>query len=256
VTAAVWDAPLDWGAFDLVVLRSTWDYAERREAFLRWARSLRQVLNPVPVLEWNTDKERYLGDLAAAGVPVVPTRFVQPGGAFAPPADTFVVKPAVSAGGRSSARFAAGDERAVELVRRIHASGRTAMVQRDLGEVTETALVYVDGRYSHALRRRVPLPAAGEQDVLYLEEELAPTQATTSERELAAAALATAPGRVLYGRVDLADGYVIELELAEPSLYLAFGEGATERFAEAIAREAAASHRRLISAENGPTTNQ
>lgn len=253
---AVWDAPVDWSAFDLVVVRSTWDYPERRDAFLRWARSLSRVLNPVPVLEWNTDKERYLGDLAAAEVPVVPTGFVTPGEAFAPPGEPFVVKPAVSAGGRSSARFAAGDAGAGELVRWIHASGRTAMVQPDLGDVAETALVYVDGRYSHAVRRRVSLPAAGEHDVLYLNEELGPADASVEERSLAEAALAAAPGRLLYARVDVAGGYVIELELAEPSLYLAFGDGAAERFAEAIAREAAASQRRRISAEKGPTTSQ
>src|SRR5262249_47567110 len=107
---AVWDADLDWPRFDLVVLRSTWDYAGRRDAFLARARSLPRVLNPLPVLEWNTDKQRYLTDLAAAGVPVVPTEFVAPGEELDPPDGPFVVKPAISAGGRSSARFAAGEE--------------------------------------------------------------------------------------------------------------------------------------------------
>ena len=76
---AVWDdGAVEWDAFDLVVLRSTWDYAERRDEFLAWAGSLRRVENPVSLLEWNTDK-RYLEHLAAAGVPTVPTRFVAPG---------------------------------------------------------------------------------------------------------------------------------------------------------------------------------
>ncbi len=254
---AVWDAPgADWSAFDLVVVRSTWDYPERRPEFLAWARSLPRVLNPLAVLEWSTDKEHYLTDLAAAGVPVVPTQLVPPGAVFSPPAEPFVVKPAVSAGGRSSARFDPGDTNAGELVRRIHAEGRVAMVQPDLGDVTETALVYLDGSYSHSLRRRVPLPGADARDVFYLDEELAPGEATDEERGIAERALACAPGRLLYGRVDIAAGYVIELELAEPSLYLEFGEGAVGQLAAAIAREAAASQRRLISAENGPTTNQ
>ena len=98
---AIWDAAVDWQSFDLVVLRSTWDYAERREQFLRWAGSLQRVLNPVSVLEWNTDKERYLTDLVAAGVPIVPTRFAAPGEPLDPPGERFVVKPAISAGGRS-----------------------------------------------------------------------------------------------------------------------------------------------------------
>jgi glutathione synthase/RimK-type ligase-like ATP-grasp enzyme len=242
--AVVWDASdVDWSSFDLVVVRSTWDYAERRDDFLAWARSLPRVLNPPAVLEWSTDKARYLPALAAAGVPVVPTSFVPPGDPFSPPAEGFVVKPAVSAGGRSSARFHGGNEGAVSLVRRIHESGRTAMVQPDLGDETETAVVHIDGRYSHAVRRRVPLPSAEAEDVLYLEEEVAPGEAGAAERELAGRAIAAAPGPVLYGRVDIAAGCVVELELAEPSLYLSFaaGDEATERFADAIAREAAPS---------------
>jgi len=232
----VWDGEVDWARFDLVVLRSTWDYAERRDAFLAWARSLPRVLNPVPVLEWNTDKERYLTDLAAAGVPVVPTEFVPPGSALDPPDEPFVVKPAISAGGRSSARFDPGEAAAAhELVARIHAAGRTAMVQPYLGDVEETDLVFVDGTFSHALHRHVPLPAAGDRAVFYLDEKLRPAAATGHDRGVAEHALAAAPAELLYGRVDLVDGAVLELEIAEPSLYLGFGEGAAARLAAAIA---------------------
>jgi glutathione synthase/RimK-type ligase-like ATP-grasp enzyme len=248
---AVWDGDVDWSRFDVVVLRSTWDYAERRDAFLSWARSLPRVLNPLPVLEWNTDKERYLSDLAAAGVPVVPTKFVPPGAPLDPPGGAFVVKPAISAGGRSSARFRPDEAGAAQaLVERIHGQGRTAMVQPYLGEVEETDLVYIDGAYSHALHRRVPLPAAGGRNVLFLEEELRPAVVTDGDRVVAERALDAAPGQLLYGRVDLVGGAVLELEIAEPSLYLSFGEGAAARLAAAI------SQRLRISAENGPTTSQ
>jgi glutathione synthase/RimK-type ligase-like ATP-grasp enzyme len=248
---AVWDSGSDWCRFDLVVLRSTWDYAERRDIFLAWVRSLPRVLNPLPVLCWNTDKQRYLTDLAAAGVPIVPTEFVAPGEKLDPPGEPFVVKPAISAGGRSSANFQPRDlEAARGLVARIHADGRTAMVQPYLGDVEETDLVYIDGGYSHALRRRVPLPAAVDCDVFYLDEELRPAQARTRDCTVAEQALAAAPGELLYGRVDLVDGAVLELELAEPSLYLGFGEGAAARLAAAISR------RLRISAEDGPTMSQ
>ena len=234
---AVWDADVDWAAFDLAVVRSAWDYAERLDAFLAWARSLARVLNAVPVLEWNTNKERYLTDLAAAGVPVVPTSFVPPGAVFDPPDEPFVVKPAISAGGRSSAWFEADQaDAACKLVARIHGEARTAMVQPYLGDVEETDLVYLDGVYSHALHRRVPLPAAGDREVFYLDEELRPAEASDAERLVAEAALALAPGDLLYGRVDLVDGAVLELEVAEPSLYLSFGAGTAERLADAIGR--------------------
>jgi glutathione synthase/RimK-type ligase-like ATP-grasp enzyme len=237
--STVWDDPgADWDAYELVVVRSTWDYAERREQFLSWARSLRRVLNAPDVLDWSTDKERYLTDLERAGVPVVPTTFVQPGEAFDPPGEPFVVKPAVSAGGRRSARFEPGED-AEELVAAIHAGNQTAMVQPFLGDSAETALVYIGGSYSHALRRHVPLPSAAS-DVLYLDETVSACEPGPAERAVADAALRAAPGHLLYARVDLARGpngapVVLELELAEPSLYLEHHRGSTARLAKAIA---------------------
>ncbi len=95
---------MDWSE-GLVAVRSTWDYEDRREEFLTWARSLPRVLNSAALFAWNTDKH-YLAELAAAGLPVVPTALVEEDGdldaavAAHLPA---VVKPAVSAGGRGVA---------------------------------------------------------------------------------------------------------------------------------------------------------
>jgi len=264
---AVWDAPSDWSGFDLVVVRSTWDYAERRDAFLAWAESLPEVWNAAPVLRWSTDKELYLSDLERAGVPVVPTRFLPPGTGFGPPGGPFVVKPAVSAGGRRSGRFAPEEAgAAAKLVEAIHAAGGTAMVQPYLGPaelIGELGLVYLEGSYSHAVRRSVPLPAPdGPGTTLYLAESVTAAQPSAAALELAGRTLAAVPfGPLLYARVDLVNGpggapLVLELELAEPSLYLSADTGATERFAAAIERAAAASQRRRISADNGPTTRQ
>jgi hypothetical protein len=108
------------------------------------------------------------------------------------------------------------------------------MVQPFLGDAEEKALVYIDGRYSHSLRRRVPLPAAGARSVFYLDEELAPARASAGERGTAEAALACVPGDALYARIDLLGGAVLELELTEPSLYFSFGDGSAERLAAAI----------------------
>lgn len=234
---AVWDdAAVEWDTFDVVVVRSTWDYAERRDGFLAWARSLRRVVNDVPLLEWNTDKERYLTDLQQAGVPIVPTAFVPPGTTFEPPAAPFVVKPSISAGGRSSAWFPPDDRSTADaLVAELHAGARTAMIQPYLADAEEKALVYIGGEYSHALVRRVPLPAAGARAVFYLDEQLEPAEATPGERATAEAAIACAPGEPLYGRVDLLGGAVLELELTEPSLYFAFGDGSADRLARAVA---------------------
>ena len=144
-----------------MVIRSTWDYARRRDEFLRWCESVGERLhNRAALVRWNTDK-RYLGDLADAGVPVVETRYVEPGEPMPELEGEIVVKPNVSAGGRDTGRFgpAAHDE-ARELIAAIQASGRTAMVQPyqpTVDAVGETAVLCIDGEPAHALRKRAVL---------------------------------------------------------------------------------------------------
>lgn len=242
---AVWDDPgVDWDRFALVVLRSTWDYPPRVGEFLRWAASVPRLANPAPVVAWNVDK-RYLADLRAAGVPVVPTAFVPPGNAPPSTDGEVVVKPAVSAGARDTARLR--DPAAIaDLVARIHASGRTAMVQPYLDTVDadgETAVVFVGGRASHAARKGPLLRAgAGPVEGLYAEESMSARTAGAAEVAVAAAALAVVPADdepLLYARVDLLPGpggpVVLEVEVTEPSLFLGLG-GAVEAFADAVAR--------------------
>ncbi len=216
-------------------MRSAWDYAERWEEFLGWAEAVPRIENPLPVLRFGVDKERYLTALAGAGVPVVPTVFVRPGEAFRAPDEPFVVKPAISAGGRRSARFEPGDASASDLVAEITDAGDTAMVQPLLEQVPETSLVYLDGRFSHSLSRRAPLPPGRAEEVLFLEEELGPHDVTPQEQCVAEAALARAPSPTLYARVDLLGGRVLELEVVEPSLYLSFDPAAADRLAAAVA---------------------
>ena len=232
---AIWDDPdVDWSRFDLVVVRSAWDYAERWQAFLAWAESVPRLENPLSVLRFGVDKERYLTALAAAGVPVLPTLFLGPGAPFAPPEQPFVVKPAISAGGRRSARFEAGDEDARNLIIEITGAGDTAMVQPLLDNVQESSLVFVDGRYSHSLSRRAALPLGVAQEVLYLDEDLGAYEATPAERSVAEAAITVVPSPMLYARVDLLGCAVLELEVVEPSLYLSFSPSAADTFATAV----------------------
>lgn len=247
---AVWDdASVDFSR-QPVVIRSTWDYTHRREQFLAWAAKVGTLYNPLPVIEWNSDKT-YLRDLAAAGVPTVPTNWAAPGEAITLPTTAeFIVKPSVGAGSRGVGRFRAGQEpQAQEHAGALHDAGRTVLAQPYLDavdEVGETALIYLDGVFSHAVRKGAMLPAGTVHGLhayaLHVEENITARQATPAEQAVGAAAVALLRerfGDLLYARVDLLPGpdgpTVVELEITEPSLFLTYGTGAADRLATAIA---------------------
>ena len=194
-----WDDDLaDWGAFDLVVVRCTWDYPDRYAEFLSWAEHVAAVsllANPLPVLRWNTDK-RYLSELVGAGLPVVPTAWIAPGQPFELPGAEIVVKPAVSVGSRDTARYLPADAaRARAHVERLTGEGRTVMVQPYVASVDadgETALLWLGGAFSHAIRKG-PLLRRGTKLVegLFAQEDIsartpAPDELAVAERVLRA----------------------------------------------------------------------
>jgi hypothetical protein len=233
----LWDGGADWSSYDLVVVRSTWDYTLRREQFLDWASGVPRLANPFEVLAWNTDK-RYLGGLGE--VPVVPTTFVAPGEAYEVPAYEHVVKPTVSAGARDTRRFGAGEDSSAHA-RALLEAGRTVMVQPYQAAVDsagETALLFFGGAFSHAARKDpVLVPALADPD----EVAITPRTASEAERAVAAAALAAVPvdAPLLYARVDVVPGpdgapVLMELEVTEPCLFMAQDPGAPGRFAAAV----------------------
>jgi glutathione synthase/RimK-type ligase-like ATP-grasp enzyme len=250
VTCPDWDDPsVAWALFDLAVVRSVWDYAPRREEFLAWTQSVAavtRIANPPAVLAWNTDK-RYLDDLARAGVPITPTRFVAPGEPVElPDSGDFVVKPTISAGSLDTERYgpAEHDAAAAHIVR-LHTDGRTAMVQpyqSAVDERGETGLVFMANRFSHAFRKGpILVPGVAMVEGLYAEEDIRPREPSAAELAVAHATLAAVPTpeQLLYARVDLVpDGsgqpIVLELELAEPSLFLTTDAASAGRFAAAV----------------------
>lgn len=262
--AVCWDdKAVRWGDYDAVVLRSTWDYVPRLPAFLIWkaavARQTR-LFNPPALVRWSSDKH-YLADLERAGVPITPTRFVEPGedvrralddalaGRFgattlAPPAE-IVAKPAVGAGSKDALRLRRDETGRARLhVERLLAEGRGVLLQPYLGAVDErgeTAMIYIDGRFSHAIRKGPLLrPSAGLVEGLFAPEEIRPREPTKDEGRVAKLAFNAIPGEVpLYARIDLLAGpdgqpMVLELELVEPSLFFDQAEGSAQRFAEAL----------------------
>lgn len=259
VDAPAWDDDaLDWSRFDLALLRSTWDYTQRLPEFLAWterAAAQTTLLNPPDVVRWNTDKH-YLGDLARRGIATVPGAFVETGGDAKAALDAFlaahadhgefVVKPCVGAGSRDAQRYARADrEQALAHALRLLAARRSVLLQPYLERVDaqgETALVFVDGEFSHAIRKG-PLLRRGEDPTraLFAAEHITPRAPEAAELALARSTLAALPftGTLAYARIDLilaGDGSprVLELELTEPSLFFDHAPGSVARFAHAI----------------------
>lgn len=253
VDAVRWDdTEADWASYDATVIRSPWDYVPRRDQFVAWAHSVPKLLNPADVIEWNTDKH-YLAELAKAGLPVTPTAFVAPGETWGPPTSgEWVVKPTVSAGSQDTGRYTLPGQRSLAEahVARLTTAGRTAMIQPYLAavdEVGETALIFLpdaggDLTFSHAIRKGAMLSGPDEGAIDPGSEQIDPRTATPAERQVADHVLKAIPGgtkRLLYARVDVIPGpdgnpLLVELELAEPSLFLKEGDGAALRLTEAI----------------------
>ncbi|GAA4868971.1 hypothetical protein [Saccharopolyspora cebuensis] len=251
---ARWDDPdTDFGAAELVVLRSTWDYPERRAEFLAWCDAVPGLRNPAAAVRWNTSKH-YLPELAARGVDVVPTQVLEPGDPPEWPVGEFALKPAVGASSRGAARFGPG--------RLAEAAAHLAELRRDGGAVVvqpyqeavdregEVALVFLGGVYSHAFAKGPALAAAEPAEFRGGARHEVP--APGPWRALAESALDAAAGMLglprralLYARVDLVRSargapLLLELELTEPFLGLRLAPGAPERFASAVRAELAA----------------
>lgn len=239
-----WRADVDWNAYEVVVVRSTWDYQSDAKAFLerleRIEASSATLENPLDVLRWNIDK-RYLADLEARGAAIVPSLFLDAfdadavAGAF----DRFatkrlVVKPRISANADDTFVVDAPDP---SLAARFGARG--LLVQpfvEDVAATGEHSLFYFDGAYSHCVLKT---PKA---DDFRVQEEhggtLALVEPSPDLRAAGARALEAIGERLLYARVDLVRyrgaPVVMEVELIEPSLYFNMDDGAAERFAAAL----------------------
>ncbi len=257
---AVWSAAgIDWGAFDALVIRSPWDYFLRVAEFRAWLEARRaagsRFCNEYEVLVWNFDK-RYLAELEAAGVPTVPTIAVpareRPDIAALARArgwDDIVVKPAISGGAYETHRFRLdAAEQYLDVAAKILLD-RGLLIQPFLPEIVsegELSLLFFDGVFSHAVRKR---PKQGDYRVQFQyggTTEIAEVHAGWVEA--ARACVAAAPALPTYARVDgvIVEGrfLLMELEVFEPLMFLAQHPSAPDRFAHAI-------QRRL----NGPPTS-
>lgn len=255
------DAHVDWAGFDLVVLRSPWDYSLRPAEFDAWldrAGALTRILNDPALVRWNMDK-RYLAELERARIPGVPTSVHDTeeslvaalAAASRPRADTeaahVVLKPTVGAGARLTGLLRPDSAAALALGRDILTEGGTVMLQPEVPELSagrEKALYLIDGRFTHAIAKGALLARGGglrggeyrEDPQLVDAEEV---EQEFAERVLAATAEITGLALPLYARIDLVDTaehglLLLEAELFEPLFNLPLVPEVAEVFAEAI----------------------
>lgn len=244
-----WDADVDWSMYEAAIIRSTWDYHRRLDEFDHWLTEVAthtQLWNPVEVIRWNLDK-RYLVDLAANGLPIVPSEFVdsrQPNWqqrvmSFG---SDIVVKPAVGAGSHGVRRFTDDQDQAINYVHELIEHRQTPLIQRYLHDIDtygEVGLVTAGGALSHAFHKAAILDGepewSGDDHVV---EVITAHLPSDQELALCERVLAVLPPTA-YARIDLLptnDGPVIsEVELIEPSLFLDVDAGAAQRIASAFA---------------------
>ncbi len=251
VMVPVWSDPeVDWAAFDLVVVRATWDYFRMPADFLAWVdrvSKLTKFHNPPEVIAWNIDK-RYLDEVAAAGFPVIDTTFVSERGQLFPQTEgRVVVKPTISAGSNDTTLYESGADPEVRRhVDRLVESERVAMVQPYVAEIDtlgERGLVYYRGVLDHTFRKEPLLVGDIEETALFLREEVSAVQPTQAEQHLGDAVcdwLANRFGGILYARVDLVEQagepVIMEIELIEPGFFLNVDPPSAERFAAVLQR--------------------
>lgn len=247
-----WQSPTDWAAYDAVLIRSTWDYHRHPEPFLDVLRGIDKqatLLNPLEVVQWNMHK-RYLLDLQAQGVSIVPTRLTR---GLVPAtldrwrqdldATELIIKPAIGASADDTFRLPQDlpDTALGEICGRFE--GREALVQPFLQSIEdqgEFSLFFFGGALSHSIQKvpkrgdfRVQEEHGGDIRALpYPDADLV---------QAAQAAIECVPQRLLYARVDLvrdAEGSprLMELELIEPGLYFRTDADSAQRFVQATLR--------------------
>ena len=243
--AAVWSDPsVDWVRSRVTIIRSSWDYFHRPDEFTAWLAAIDQltrVINPAETLLWNMDK-RYLQELEAGGLRIVPTIFAEEADAELAgrrlASTDVVIKPTISGAAFGTRRFdlksdlAAASDHLAAMIRR-----GGAMVQPYLPAVAgegERSLVFLAGQFSHAYVKRPFGGMAGTDS-----RPTIPHEPTSDEIAFAFSVLKTSGKVVHYARVDIipdvAGPMLMELELIEPALFFSVRAESADLLAGEIA---------------------
>jgi len=264
------DADIDWSAFSCAVFRTTWDYFERISEFLSWLGNIENdtlLCNEAALIRWNLDKH-YMADLEKQDIPIVPTRFLDPGSdmTLSDMIDETgwhdaILKPCISGAARHTYRIDQTNADRIQSELQPLLNTESFIVQPFLPDVLhagEDTLVLIDGKYTHAVTKK-PKPGdfRVQDDHGGTVHHCSPDREQIELAEQTIAACQTACGSFsrtvslpvpVYGRVDMVrdlqgDWRVMELELIEPELWLRNHPPAARALAHAIARFLKSRHR-------------
>ena len=245
------DHGIIWDDYEMVIIRSPWDYQDDPEAFFSVLEDIEastaHLENPLEVVRWNLDKI-YLRDLEQDGIPIVPTLWApyptvellrHAAKEFNNFGEELIIKPRISANADHTYRLSPEEWPAME--QELHPSpDRNWMIQPFLASVIpegEFSLFYFGNRYSHAIVKR---PKTG--DFRVQEEhggQLSSVKAPEALKKLSSRILSRFDEPLLYSRLDFLrdpNGIwrLVELELIEPSLYFNMDPESASRFARAL----------------------
>jgi glutathione synthase/RimK-type ligase-like ATP-grasp enzyme len=240
---------MDWNQFDVVVIRSTWDYQENVEEYLQVLSEINassaRLENPLEIVKWNINKN-YLREVEEKGADIVPTVWLDTfnfdliEGYFQQfNTDQIIIKPTISAGASNTFWLHIDSYSKTKSDLSESLAYHQLMVQPFVEAVLsegEYSLFYFAGELSHSILKT---PKSG--DFRVQEEHGGLLQSITPCNELLTAAkkaLQTLPKTLLYARIDLVKHEnkfkVMEIELIEPSLYFNYDQSAATNFAKAL----------------------
>jgi len=243
------DPNFEWASVKLAVFRTTWDYFDRIDEFIKWINQTKEVLhfiNPVELVLWNIDKH-YLQDLSDKGVEISETIFIEPGEKVSL-REVFVMsgwhdailKPAISGGARHTYRLSVDNLASHEGIFRQLIKNESLLLQPFQNSILtkgEVTLMYFNSKYSHAILKLAKTGDFRVQDDFG--GTVHPHTATVDEMTLGQKAIEACIAPPLYGRVDIIEDNfgkpaVSELELIEPELWFRNRPESAEDLADAI----------------------
>lgn len=235
VRKEIWNNPeVNWKQYEYAIIKSPWDYHDHIDQFYSWLEQIKRaevkLLNPVDIVKWNSDKH-YLREIAAAGLNVIPTLFLEKGtrpdiaGLFLQlKTGRLIIKPCVSAGAKNTLNISSGTldiytEKIYEMLQE-----ESFMAQPFMSEILEGEWSYLffNGKFSHSLLKT---PGKGDFRVQHYHGGTI-RKTDPAEEQIAEAGryVEQFAKNTLYARVDgvMREGrlYLMELELIEPYLFL------------------------------------